>query len=777
MGYRNNPLNHRFLRELKGDFGKYFVIFLLMLMSISFVSGFLVADNSMLIAYEEGFEKYNIEHGHFETRNPLNPSARKAIRRLDITIYDNRYAETSLNNGSTLRIYAMRDSVNLLCLMKGEFPSAPDEIIIDRMYADNNHIRIGDALTDGTHIWKVSGLAAFGDYSCLFQNNSDSMFDAVKFSVACLTPQGFEALKDLPVTYCYAWRYPKDPSDREEEHDWSEKLLKQLREIVPLQDYVPRYQNQAITFTGEDMGSDKVMMEVLLYIIIAIIAFVFTITINDTIRRESAVIGTLLASGYTRKELTEHYMAVPVTVTVVSALIGNILGYTVMKNVAADMYYASYSLPVYVTVWNADAFIRTTIIPILIMIAITSLTLQRQLRRSPLLFLRGDLSSQRRSRAFFLPHALPIMTKYRMRILLQNAGSYLVLFVGILFSNLLLMFGMQLPALMTNFQAVIDKDMIASYQYILNIPLSLTDSSAMKTDQLLEYMEYASSVSTENPTAEKFSVYTLKTEEVPGSRQDQVMIYGIRENSRYVDLHGVKDEVCVSSAYAEKYDLHPGDAIRLKEEFLDRNYTFTVGSVVEYMSGIAVFMPMEKLNETFDLGRDTFAGYFSRTEITDIPRRYISTVIDRDELSKITRQLMVSMGDLMYLVDVFAVVMYIILIYLLSRMIIEKNAKSISLTRILGFTGSETAGLYILSTTIAVLVSMAVSIPLLKVILIPLFRTMLRKMMSGWLPLTLDPMVNARMFVIGLAAYAAVAVFEYRKIRKIPLEEALKNAE
>jgi putative ABC transport system permease protein len=224
-------------------------------------------------------------------------------------------------------------------------------------------------------------------------------------------------------------------------------------------------------------------------------------------------------------------MAVPVIVTVVSALIGNILGYTVMKNVAADMYYASYSLPVYVTVWNADAFIRTTIIPILIMIAITSLTLQRQLRRSPLLFLRGDLSSQRRSRAFFLPHALPIMTKYRMRILLQNAGSYLVLFVGILFSNLLLMFGMQLPALMTNFQAVIDKDMIASYQYILNIPLSLTDSSAMKTDQLLEYMEYASSVSTENPTAEKFSVYTLKTEEVPGSRQDQVMIYGIRENS------------------------------------------------------------------------------------------------------------------------------------------------------------------------------------------------------------------------------------------------------
>ena len=45
-----NPLRKRHLRDLKQEIGKYLVIFLLLTASIGFVSGFLVADGSMLQA-------------------------------------------------------------------------------------------------------------------------------------------------------------------------------------------------------------------------------------------------------------------------------------------------------------------------------------------------------------------------------------------------------------------------------------------------------------------------------------------------------------------------------------------------------------------------------------------------------------------------------------------------------------------------------------------------------------------------------------------------------
>ena len=55
-----NPLRKRLLRELRQEMGKDLVVFILMVATIGFVSGFLVADGSMLNAYDNSFEKYNI---------------------------------------------------------------------------------------------------------------------------------------------------------------------------------------------------------------------------------------------------------------------------------------------------------------------------------------------------------------------------------------------------------------------------------------------------------------------------------------------------------------------------------------------------------------------------------------------------------------------------------------------------------------------------------------------------------------------------------------------
>ena len=62
-----NPLRKRLPRELKEEFGKCLVIFLFMVLLISLVSGFLVADNSIMNAYQNGFDQYKIEYGSFST--------------------------------------------------------------------------------------------------------------------------------------------------------------------------------------------------------------------------------------------------------------------------------------------------------------------------------------------------------------------------------------------------------------------------------------------------------------------------------------------------------------------------------------------------------------------------------------------------------------------------------------------------------------------------------------------------------------------------------------
>lgn len=186
-----NPLRKRLLRELRQEMGKYLVVFILMVATIGFVSGFLVADGSMLTAYDNSFEKYNIEDGNFATEEKVYKNQQETIEGYGVKLYENFYVEKALSNGSTLRIFKNREEVNKVCLMKGKMPKEIGEIVIDRMYADNNKLSVGDTLKSGKKTWKITGLVALSDYSALFQNNNDTMFDAIKFGVGMSQRKNF----------------------------------------------------------------------------------------------------------------------------------------------------------------------------------------------------------------------------------------------------------------------------------------------------------------------------------------------------------------------------------------------------------------------------------------------------------------------------------------------------------------------------------------------------------------------------------------------------------
>lgn len=770
-----SPLRKRIPRELRAEFGKYLVVLILMISTIGFVSGFLVADGSMIQAYNEGFEKYNIEDGNFRVKKELTSSQKKDISTHNVTLYENFYIEQAVDNGSTMRFFKNRKDVNKVCLMKGTLPATSDEIAIDRMYADNNHISVGDVLTSGGKEWKVTGLVALSDYSCLFQNNNDSMFDAVKFGVSVVTPKAFETLNQDKLQYSYSWQYDKAPKTEGQEKELADKFMEALGKEVSLEAFVPRYQNQAINFTGDDMGSDRAMIIVLLYIIIVIMAFVFGVTISNTIRKEAGVIGTLRASGYTKKELIRHYMALPIIVTLIGAIVGNILGYTVMKNVCASMYYGSYSLPTYVTIWNGDAFRMTTLVPILIMLVINYGVLCHKLRLSPLKFLRRDLSGKKQVKALPLSPKLGIFHRFRLRVIFQNMSNYAVLFVGIVFANLLLFFGLLLPSTLNHYQQEIKSNMLAKYQYMLDVPVSAV--SGDDSENILELLQYYMGTKTLNDDAEAFSAYSLET--LPSKyKTDEVLLYGIEKNSKYIDVDfDDSDEVYISGAYAEKFQLEPGDKITLKEKYEKRKYTFKVKGIYDYSGALCVFMPQKQLNDTFDLGSYYFSGYFSNSKITDINKKYIGSVVDLNALTKVSRQLTVSMGGMMNLINGFAIGIFIVLIYLLSKIIIEKNAQSISMAKILGYTNGEIGKLYIWSTTIVVIICLLLSLPIEKAIMGVVFREMMLSSVSGWIALWIDPKIYLKMFLIGIGTYAVVSLLEYRRIRRIPMDEALKNAE
>lgn len=749
-----NPLNRRLPRELKSEFGKYLVIFLFFIMVISLVSGFLVADTSLHTAYLDAFDKYNIEDGNFAYAEEASDDAIAAIEKDGkVKVYANFYKEESTDDfESTFRVFGERNDIDKVCLLDGDMPKADTDVAIDRLYAKNHDLEIGDKFGVAGKDLTISGIVALSDYSTLYQNASDMMFDNDKFGVGVMTDAGFAALRENHLHYNYSWSYDTAPEDDAEAKDMAEDLMPILAENGMLTNFLPEYLNQAIIFAGDDMGSDMSMILAFLYIVIVILAFVFSITISNNITKEANVIGTLRASGYSRGEMVRHYLIMPMLVLLVAAVVGNVLGYTWLEQIFANQYLASYGLTTYEVLLNPQAFVLTTVIPLILLFIINFVMLTVKMRISPLQFIRRDLSKRKKKKAFRLNTKIPIMRRFQMRVIFQNFPNHVMIFFGVFFANFILMFGMILQPMLVHYQNTITDNVLSAYQYILKTPAE-----------------------TETDGAEKFCFGSLDT--LPEKRSSEsVSLYGVKPDSDYVKLHSSGKKVDISTAYAEKYGVEKGDTITLKDPYGSDKYKFEVGGIYDYPSTIAVFMEQDLFRQTFDYDSDYFNAYFSDQKIKDIDDALISTEITVDDLTKTSRQLIRSMGSMMNLFLVFGALMFVLILYLLSKIIIEKNAQSISMVKILGYNNREINRIYLHSTTIVVILCILITIPISSLVMKEVVEVVFFEY-SGWITYYMPAVTYVKVAVSGIICYAIVAFLLNRKVKKIPMSDALKNVE
>lgn len=785
-----NPLIKRIPKELIGDWKKYLIVFAFLVLTIGFVSGMYVANESMMKAADESVTKYEREDGHFEWSEKADSDLIKDVESgeqvdmsaitgkeeedasdVPVIIYENFFRnekEDNNNDGKndgTVRVFAKTDNINLACVLDGRLPENENEIAVDRMHADNVDMKVGDTIRVGGEKFEVVGLIAYVNYSTLHEKTTDLMFDAIKFDVAMVTDEGFDRLGES-IHYAYAWKYKDAPADEKEEKALSDDFRKVLAAQTmlhgnELKDYVPSYGNPAINFATDDMGSDMSMGGVILDILIIIIAFIFGVTISNTISKESSTIGTLRASGYTRGELVRHYLSMPVIVTFLAAIVGNILGYTVFKNVVVGMYYNSYSLPTYETVWNPDAFVKTTVVPIILMFVVNLIVIVRMLRHTPLQFLRHDLKKSKRKKAIRLPH-WKFMSRFRVRIMFQNISNYLILFVGICFIMVMLAMAVGMPDTLTYYQKHASNLMFTKYQYVL------------KTYQNAD----GSIVTTDNEDAEMFAMKSLVKRS--DALDEEISTYGVVDDSQYIkisDLESLeKNEVYISDSYADKYGIVIGDTIKLEEKYTDDSYNFKVCGIYDQCQSIAVFMPIDQYREVFDLDDDAFSGFFSDAKITDIDSDMIASTITKRDITKMCDQLDHSMGSYMQYFQVLCILLSMAMIYLLTKLIIEKNENAISMTKILGYENREIASLYLLSTTIVMIVIDVLTVAVGVWVMNFAWKEILMTY-SGWFSFHMETISYVKMFAFVLIGYVIVMILDFQRIKKIPMDQALKNVE
>ena len=768
-----SPLRKRFPRELKNNLGKYLGIFLLMSVTIALTSGFLLAAHSIGVIIDDMPEKYSIEDARFTTAfeatdEQLNAAADAAsdagtggtdiVRNWSFDA-DFNHAQGDDGRDRTLRVYQHRTQVDLAAYAEGRVPEAADEVAVDRVFATNNGITVGEEVELFGQRFTVCGIMTTSDNQALFQNNSDFTVNTLTFGVAEVSESGFAALEATghQPAYTYSVRFADRNLTVAQRTDAEKDMMRALSTAgATVDDLTDSSANQGIGYAADDVSGDSTMWSVLLYMIIVIMAFVFVVLTSGTIEEESAIIGTLLASGYRRRELVTHYLALPAAVGIVAAVVGNVAGYTLMSEPMRNLYYGSYSLPPYYATWSWGVFVQTTVLPVATLVGITLLGLLRKMGHTPLEFLHHETSKGGVKRGFALPERLSFIARFRMRVFLRNLGNFATLFVGIGFASMLLLFSLAILPTMTHYAENLHNNVVAEHMYTLKAPLEI-----------------------DNAQAEKYAVYSLEYDRGEGSGTETITVYGVPKDSRYWDDLAVGDgHVVFGNGLIDKFRFADGQTVSLYDKYEDETRevayegdAYTWGT----KSDMAVYMSLDDFNRFFGNDAGYFNGYAS-DQALDLDARYLASDLTPESMDAIGEQFVGMMDDMIGMLVGLSVFIFLVFMYLLTKSVIDRSARAISYMKVFGYRDSEISRLYVRSITLTVAVSLVVCQPLIIGGLTLLFRAMLLAY-NGNIEIYVPMMAIAEVIAIGFATYLAVALLHIRRIKRVPLALALKVQE
>ena len=201
----------------------------------------------------------------------------------------------------------------------------------------------------------------------------------------------------------------------------------------------------------------------------------------------------------------------------------------------------------------------------------------------------------------------------------------------------------------------------------------------------------------------------------------------------------------------------------------------SIKGIYEYASSLSIFIDRDELCKLLDRPDGSYNCILSDHKL-DIDNSLIAKQVSRSDVTGAIGQMMDSFDTVMLTINVFSVVVYIVIIYILTRVVIDKNALSISYMKVFGYNAGEIRKLYLTSTTIVVIASLIVCIPI-EVALFKVTLVVLSMLIEGYMAFYLPTWVYIAIIAIGVAAYFFINGLNIISVKRISMTEALKNRE
>lgn len=803
-------LRKRVLRDLKNNLFRYIALAFLIIMGMYVIVSLIGAGYAIIDNGETHDEANKIEDGQFSVFVPLSDDEISQLEDAGAEVEGMFYEDYEVMDGKTLRVFANRENIDLVECDEGNLAEADDEIVVEKRFSQVNDISVGDIIQIAGNEFKVTGIGTSPDYNALFKEMSDTVVDSKVFGTVFVTEGAYDKLNATgesvkTETYLYAFRLEgkttcddvkdaledikvdTDSIDDEYFQEYWDRTgaaindfkdgIKELKsganELADgvaelkketdsfLKDYDTDLANITSFVTSDDNprtggAADYQQINVQAgyffgVLLMLLFTYVISVFVVHGIEKESSVIGALYALGVKRRDLMMHYLTLPVIVTTVAGIIGFLIG---ISNVGIPVQmadaYAYYSIPAMDVKIPPILIVYGIVMPPLTAIVVNYFVIRKKLSQTALSLIKNEVKQPKGSNVNL--GDMGFVGRFRVRQMLREMRTGLTVVIGMFIALICLMLSLNTAT----FCSKVKKQNVEDTHY--------------------EYM-YTYKYPTENSPEGGEAAYakTLK-KGVYGYNWD-VTVLGLSKNTKYfdVDLKDGKNRVTISSSFAEKYGYGVGDEIVLHDEENDIDYGFTVDSVTQYTPAFYVFMTIDDARELFGAGSDEYNVVFSDKDLEVDPARLYATTTKAD-IESAAGIFADQMRSMVIMIVIISTLIFVVVMYLMMKVMIDRSAFSISLIKVFGFRTKEIRKLYLDGNFFIIAIGAAICLPLAKLIMSAVYPSLVSNVNCG-VKLTFAPWLWAVLYGGILVLYFIINRVLVGRLNKIVPAEVLKNRE
>ena len=489
-------------------------------------------------------------------------------------------------------------------------------------------------------------------------------------------------------------------------------------------------------------------------ILMVLFTYVISVFVIHNIEKESSVIGALYALGVTRGQLLFHYLLNPLLLSFLGGAVGCILGFSEYGTgwQMGDSI-AYYSLPPMRIVTPGYLLFYSLIMPPVTAAVVNYLVINKKLKCTALSLLRNEQTAGKAGRIQNMNLGnMKFLLRFQIRQMLREIRSAFAVVIGMFICLLILMMSIDCAVLCINFGNACLEETKYAYMYTYKYPTEDVPEGGIPA-----YVE------------------NLK-KEAYGYNLD-VTVLGIDDDNPYFPIVTAdkKNEIVISSAAAQKFGVKVGDKLVLSDEVNERDYAFTVKNIVNFTSGVYVFLDRDVMQELFDQEDDYYNVVFADHAL-DIDNGRLYATVSKENVEESSQIFTDMMGPMVVMLVAISALIFMIVMYLMMKVMIDRSAFSISLMKVFGYRRREIRRLYLDGNFYVILLGALICVPLAKWSMDLVYPYCIANVAIG-MDIKFTPQIYIMIYGGILLCYMVINFLLVGRLNKLVPAEVLKNRE